>query len=180
MARLSDRSTTAVQGVLRRQAEFDSAETVFERYRAAPAFAEWTETSLRAYIRHGFAPQDRWQGAAALHTGYRIAPFRAVRSSIAMEHSLQRRRARSIRHEEWLVRRYGIARAIGLGPTSRAEPDRPDQPYVELWAGVSDQFFHAARFPALGEISIAETFSPTVGMSNVTHANQNMLVNLSH
>jgi pimeloyl-ACP methyl ester carboxylesterase len=55
-AGLSDRSTAAVQSVLRRQAEFDSAETVFQRYRAAPAFATWSESSLRAYIRHGFAP----------------------------------------------------------------------------------------------------------------------------
>ena len=53
------------------------------------------------------------------------------------------------------------------------------QPYVELWAGVSDQFFHSADFPAAGEVTIPETYSPTVGMSNVTHANDNMLVNLS-
>jgi hypothetical protein len=65
------------------------------------------------------------------------------------------------------------------GASDPRQNPRPDQAYVELWAGVSDQFFHAARFPALGEISIAETYSPTVGMSNVTHANQNMLVNLS-
>ena len=55
---MSDFAIGAVQGVLRRQAEFDSAETVFQRYRAAPAFAEWTETSLRAYIQHGFAAQE--------------------------------------------------------------------------------------------------------------------------
>jgi hypothetical protein len=55
----------------------------------------------------------------------------------------------------------------------------PAQPYVELWAGVSDQFFHSATFPALGEVSITETYSPTVGMSNVTDANANILVNLS-
>src|SRR4051812_33446182 len=53
---LSDKATAAVQSVLRRQAEFDSAETVFQRYRTAPAFATWSESSLRAYIRHGFAP----------------------------------------------------------------------------------------------------------------------------
>jgi hypothetical protein len=53
------------------------------------------------------------------------------------------------------------------------------RPYVELWAGVSDQFFHSADFPALGEVSIAETYSPTVGMSNVTDANGNILINLS-
>jgi hypothetical protein len=53
------------------------------------------------------------------------------------------------------------------------------QPYVELWAGVSDQFFHRAQLPAHGEVSIPETYSPTVGMSNVTDANENILVNFS-
>jgi hypothetical protein len=61
---------------------------------------------------------------------------------------------------------------------ARSKP-RPDQPYVELWAGMSDQFFHPARLPALGEVSVTETYSPTVGMSNVTHANDNILVNLA-
>src|ERR1700709_1671156 len=60
----------------------------------------------------------------------------------------------------------------------RKDPN-PQRPYVELWAGVSDQFFHSAEFPALGEVSIPETYSPTVGMSNVTHANRNILVNFS-
>ena len=60
----------------------------------------------------------------------------------------------------------------------RKDPN-PQRPYVELWAGVSDEFFHSAEFPARGEVSIPETYSPTVGMSNVTHANDNILVNLS-
>ena len=55
---LSDFAIGAVQGVMRRQAEFESADAAFARYRAAPVFATWTENSLRAYIRHGFAPQD--------------------------------------------------------------------------------------------------------------------------
>ncbi|HVQ69698.1 MAG TPA: alpha/beta hydrolase [Bradyrhizobium sp.] len=55
---LSDFATGAVQGVLRRQAEFESAQTVFQRYRAAPAFADWTASSLRAYVQHGFAAQE--------------------------------------------------------------------------------------------------------------------------
>jgi pimeloyl-ACP methyl ester carboxylesterase len=53
---LSDFAAGALQGVLRRQAEFDSADTVFARYRAASTFASWTEPSLRAYIDHGFGP----------------------------------------------------------------------------------------------------------------------------
>ena len=60
----------------------------------------------------------------------------------------------------------------------RKDPN-PQRPYIELWAGVSDQFFHSASFPALGEVSIPETYSPTVGMSNVTHANENILINLA-
>jgi hypothetical protein len=61
---------------------------------------------------------------------------------------------------------------------ARKDPT-PQRPYIELWAGVSDQFFHSANFPARGELSIPETYSPTVGMSNVTHANDSILVNLS-
>jgi hypothetical protein len=61
---------------------------------------------------------------------------------------------------------------------ARKDPTE-QQPYIELWAGVSDQFFHSAQFPAMGEVSIPETYSPTVGMSNVTHANDNILINLS-
>src|SRR6185437_2261171 len=61
---------------------------------------------------------------------------------------------------------------------ARKDPNE-QRPYIELWAGVSDQFFHSAQFPALGEVSIPETYSPTVGMSNVTHANDNILINLS-
>jgi Domain of unknown function (DUF5107) len=63
--------------------------------------------------------------------------------------------------------------------TDPREDPNPQRPYVELWAGVSDQFFHSAEFPALGEVSIPETYSPTVGMSNVTHANGNILINLT-
>jgi pimeloyl-ACP methyl ester carboxylesterase len=55
---LSDFAIGAVKGVLRRQAEFESADAAFQRYRAAPAFADWTEASLRAYIRHGFTAQE--------------------------------------------------------------------------------------------------------------------------
>jgi pimeloyl-ACP methyl ester carboxylesterase len=55
---LSDFAKGAVQGVLRRQAEFESADAAFARYHAAPVFAKWSENSLRAYIRHGFAQHD--------------------------------------------------------------------------------------------------------------------------
>jgi hypothetical protein len=61
---------------------------------------------------------------------------------------------------------------------ARKDPSEA-RPYVELWAGVSDQFFHRAKLAARGEVSVTETYSPIVGMSNVTHANENILINLS-
>jgi hypothetical protein len=61
---------------------------------------------------------------------------------------------------------------------ARKDPNE-QRPYIELWAGVSDEFFHSAKFPALSQVSIPETYSPTVGMSNVTNANENILINLS-
>ena len=54
---LSDFAKGAVQSVLRRRAEFETADAAFARYRAAPAFAQWSENSLRAYIQHGFSAQ---------------------------------------------------------------------------------------------------------------------------
>lgn len=65
------------------------------------------------------------------------------------------------------------------GETDARKDPNEWRPYVELWAGVSDQFFHSAEFPAGGQVSIPETYSPTVGMSNVTHANEKILINLS-
>ena len=41
----------------------------------------------------------------------------------------------------------------------RKDPN-PAQPYVELWAGMSDQFFHSASFPARGEVSIRGNLQP--------------------
>ncbi|MBN8992280.1 MAG: DUF5107 domain-containing protein [Rhizobiales bacterium] len=63
--------------------------------------------------------------------------------------------------------------------TDQRRDPNPARPYVELWAGVSDEFFHSAEFPAWSEVSIPETYSPTVGMSNVTQANENILINLA-
>ena len=57
-AALNDIAKAGLQSGLRRKQEFDSRDVVFERYRAAPAFAKWTERSLRAYVEHGFAPTE--------------------------------------------------------------------------------------------------------------------------
>ena len=55
---LSEKAAASVQGVLRRQAEFDNAAAAFQRFRTAPAFAVWSEAALWAYVRHGFDIQQ--------------------------------------------------------------------------------------------------------------------------
>lgn len=55
---MSEIASASVQGVLRRRAEFDNADDLFQRLRAAPTFAPWTEPSLWAYVHHGFAKLD--------------------------------------------------------------------------------------------------------------------------
>ncbi|VIO65645.1 Tropinesterase [Bradyrhizobium ivorense] len=55
---LSEMSAASVQGAMRRRAEFDSADALFQRLCAAPAFAPWTERSLWAYVNNGFAKLD--------------------------------------------------------------------------------------------------------------------------
>ncbi|KWV57905.1 alpha/beta hydrolase [Bradyrhizobium macuxiense] len=62
---LSDIAKGSVQGALRRRAEFDSAEVLFQRLRKAPTFAPWTEPSLWAYVHGGFARLD--DGRMRLH-----------------------------------------------------------------------------------------------------------------
>jgi hypothetical protein len=51
------------------------------------------------------------------------------------------------------------------------------RPYIELWAGVSHEFWQRAEMAPNHQLEIAETYSPSVGLDNVTHANQNFLVN---
>ena len=52
---LSDEFETALKRVRARRLEFDSAAEALRRFRAAPAFAKWSERALRAYVQHGFA-----------------------------------------------------------------------------------------------------------------------------
>lgn len=51
------------------------------------------------------------------------------------------------------------------------------RPYVELWAGVTPEFFNRAVLAPNSEVVIEETYSPTLGLTNVTHANRDTLAN---
>ena len=52
------------------------------------------------------------------------------------------------------------------------------RPYIELWAGLTPEFFHPTEIAGQGEIRITETYAPTVGLDDVTHASSEFLVDL--
>lgn len=58
------------------------------------------------------------------------------------------------------------------------DPSQVHRPYVELWAGHSNEFFEPAHFDMNSVKQWKEVFVPTVGLSNVTHANYNIIADL--
>jgi hypothetical protein len=72
---------------------------------------------------------------------------------------------------------WGYPQSSAVDPSASTDEARP---YIELWAGVTREFWQRASLPAGSQLEIRETYSPSVGLANVTHANENVLVNLSH
>lgn len=52
------------------------------------------------------------------------------------------------------------------------------RPYIELWGGTSMEFFENAILPAYGQISWTEYYYPTVGLENITNANEDAAIYL--
>jgi pimeloyl-ACP methyl ester carboxylesterase len=52
--KLSDGSMEFIQQMRRRRAEFPSGTAAFQRLRASPTFANWSEPALRTYLQYGF------------------------------------------------------------------------------------------------------------------------------
>ncbi len=55
------------------------------------------------------------------------------------------------------------------------DPGEVHRPYVELWAGHSDEFFTPAQFPGNSEKKWKEVYIPTTGLSDITNANNEIL-----
>ena len=51
------------------------------------------------------------------------------------------------------------------------------RPFIELWAGVSSEFNVPAILPASSEKRWTETYIPTVGLADVTHASEEVVAN---
>lgn len=72
---------------------------------------------------------------------------------------------------------WGYPRSSAVDPMSSTDEARP---YIELWAGVTREFWQRTTLPANGRLEIQETYIPSVGLANVTHASADMLVDLAH
>ena len=70
---------------------------------------------------------------------------------------------------------WGYPQTELLDPHASALEARP---YIELWAGVTREFWQRTEIAPNSQLEIHETYSPSVGLANVTHADKNFLVNL--
>ncbi len=71
---------------------------------------------------------------------------------------------------------WGYPHSTSVDPHATADEARP---YIELWAGVTREFWQRTELSANDQLQIEETYSPSVGLVNVTHANNDFLVNLT-
>jgi len=54
------------------------------------------------------------------------------------------------------------------------------RPYIELWSGLSSQFFEDAYLQPNEGISVNETYLPTVGLESATFVNESGAIHLDH
>jgi len=72
---------------------------------------------------------------------------------------------------------WGADQGLNADPEDFYENARP---YIELWSGISTQFFQDAQLAANEEISWTETYLPTQGMEAITGMNRRASVMLDH
>ena len=68
---------------------------------------------------------------------------------------------------------WGYQQSQNIDPFKN--PNETHRPYVELWAGNSNEFFTPAQFPMFSEKKWKEIYVPTIGLSNVTRANDEII-----
>ncbi|MGD2077579.1 MAG: DUF5107 domain-containing protein [Chloroflexota bacterium] len=71
---------------------------------------------------------------------------------------------------------WGYPHSTSVDPQATADEARP---YIELWAGVTREFWQRTELAPHERLEIEETYSPSVGLESVTHANDDFLVNLA-
>ncbi|MBN1602892.1 MAG: DUF5107 domain-containing protein [Chitinispirillaceae bacterium] len=71
---------------------------------------------------------------------------------------------------------FGYNQSRNFDPAQNVDYHRP---FIELWAGVSKEFFTPAQFPANSTLQFSEHYTPVTGMTSFTHASEHALVDLS-
>jgi hypothetical protein len=71
---------------------------------------------------------------------------------------------------------FGRDNTLNLNPLLNSDWHRPA---IELWAGTGNQFFSKSIMPANSRYNIDEVYSPSVGLTNVTHATKDVLANIT-
>ena len=71
---------------------------------------------------------------------------------------------------------FGYPQSTAINPFRSDDYDRP---MIELWAGVTPEFWIRDTFAGNDTLVIEETYAPTINMGYVSHANENMLINMA-
>jgi hypothetical protein len=71
---------------------------------------------------------------------------------------------------------FGYNQSRGFDPEINLDYHRP---FIELWAGVSKEFFTPAQFPAASTIQFDEFYTPVTGLASFTHASEQAIINLT-
>jgi hypothetical protein len=70
---------------------------------------------------------------------------------------------------------FGYNQSRTVNPETPAEYRRP---FIEMWAGASKEFFSPARLPGRSTLQFDEYYTPTTGLSSMTHASERAVVDL--
>ncbi|HEX2957452.1 MAG TPA: DUF5107 domain-containing protein [Chitinispirillaceae bacterium] len=71
---------------------------------------------------------------------------------------------------------FGYNQSKGFNPETKNDYHRP---FIELWAGVSKEFFTPAQSAAGSTLQFDEYYTPVTGMTSITHASEHAVINLS-
>ena len=64
---------------------------------------------------------------------------------------------------------WGDSQGLAADPNDFEQEERP---YIELWSGISNEFFQSVNVDANASISFTETYWPTVDIPTVTYMNE--------
>ena len=71
---------------------------------------------------------------------------------------------------------FGYDQSRGINPETNVDYHRP---FIEMWAGVSKEFFTPALLPANSTLQFDEYYTPAIGLASFSHASEHAAINLT-